>query len=99
MSDPRTRARRSLRSRAILHETVTATGVDIDDALIAAAHRTRTGIPLPRLLSCGHAAVRWVEVWVDIGLSFAACVPTITAKTLKLLIRKRFMISSFGQQL
>ena len=68
VSDPRTRARRSLRSRAILHETVTATGVDIDDALIAAAHRTRTGIPLPRLLSCGHAAVRWVEVWVDIGL-------------------------------
>ena len=68
VSDPRARARRSLRSRAILHETVTATGVDVDDALTAAAHRTRTRIPLPRLLRSGRAAVRWVKVWVDIGL-------------------------------
>jgi len=66
--DPRARARRSLRSRAILHEPVTATGVDVDDALAAAANRTRTRIPLPRLLRHGRAAVRWVDVGVDIRL-------------------------------
>ena len=69
VSDPRCPGGcRSLRGRAILHKTVTATGVDIGDALSAAAYRTRRGIPLPRLLRHGRAAVRWVNVWVDVGL-------------------------------
>jgi hypothetical protein len=70
VSDPQCRPRgcRSLRGWAILHKTVTAIGVDIGYALTAAADRTRTSKPLPRLLRHGRPAVRWVDVWIDIGL-------------------------------
>jgi hypothetical protein len=71
VSSPSPRRGRSLplRSRAILHETVTATAVDIGYALIAAANRTWTGVPFPRCpRSVLLGRIIRVNVRVDIGL-------------------------------
>src|ERR1700747_3595227 len=67
---------RSLRGRAILHETVTAIDVDIDHALTAAANRTNTSGPFPRCLrSVPLGRIIRVNVGVDIGLCICRLYP------------------------
>src|SRR5215831_12137413 len=54
---------------AILHKAVTPIEIDMLYALIAAAHRTGTRVPLPRCLrSVRPGRITPVDVWVDIGL-------------------------------
>src|SRR6516165_11887945 len=67
---------RSLRGWAILQKAVTATGVDIDHALIAAANRTNAGVPFPRCrrpVPLGR--ILRVDVRVDIGLCIRRLYP------------------------
>src|SRR5258708_13905724 len=53
---------RSLRGRAILHETLTAIHVEIDHALTAAANRADAGGPFPRCLRPGPLRrIIWVN--------------------------------------
>src|SRR5215472_8972336 len=62
-------AGRPLWGWAILHKAVTAIEVDMLYALIAAAHRTGTRVPLPRCLrSVRPGRITPIDVWVDIGL-------------------------------
>src|SRR5262249_36977124 len=106
VSGPRSpRGFRSLRGWAILQKAVTATGVDIDHALIAAANRTNAGVPFPRWLRpVPLGRIIRVDVRVDIGLCIRRLypddhryTPTIIATTLKPAIKARFMIFSFEQ--
>src|SRR6516162_10051523 len=54
---------------AILHKAVTPIEIDMLYALIATAHRTGTGLPLPRCLrSVRPRRITLIDVRVDIGL-------------------------------
>src|SRR5258708_30909608 len=65
-----------LRSRAILHETVTAIDVDIGHALTAAANRADAGGPFPRCLRpVPLGRIIRVNLRVDIGFRISLLYP------------------------